>query len=248
MATVRRAIFPPREDAPPAARTVTRNGTTYTQNTANIGKRTAERPGTHEHQAVPDSTPEPGGKSAPGGRASETLPLDDPLPIIPREEIEARQEKAAEDSETKFNRTNANVEWAPRAVERGQRCLDITTSHARPLVPTNVCRPETGRSSFRGGRGSSQDGEQPPPAREEPKRVTVDPADSVPRAGRVLGMWVPPSASGRRAPRLIPASPAEIEMEGSGDSAAYALRKDAPEVHVGMVEAGKKWIPINCSV
>ena len=61
-------------------------------------------------------------------------------------------------------------------------------------------------------------------------------------------MWVPPSASGRRAPRLIPASPAEIEMEGSGDSAAYALRKDAPEVHVGMVEAGKKWIPINCSV
>lgn len=38
VSAVRVSIFGNSEDAPPAERTVTRNGTTYTQNTANVGK------------------------------------------------------------------------------------------------------------------------------------------------------------------------------------------------------------------
>ncbi len=111
---------------PLPGRLVQRNGTTYTQNTANIGRRPEARTETLEPVPAPPRTST--------GDVVRML-RGDPLPVIPAEEIRASQEKAAEDSETKFNRTNDNVEWALWTWNPITGCLhDCAYCYARDIA------------------------------------------------------------------------------------------------------------------
>lgn len=65
VSAVRVSIFGNSEDAPPAERTVTRNGTTYTQNTANVGK------------SKPAPAPAPKAAPAPAPAAANDVPEHD---------------------------------------------------------------------------------------------------------------------------------------------------------------------------